>query len=90
VKVLRTISERRVSDAELDRAKRYLLGSYALGHQRLKDRAYALAWYEILGLGADFGERYAEGVEAVTAEEVQEAARSALERTVVAVTMPEG
>jgi len=34
---------------ELAKAKRYLLGSYALAHQRMKDQAYALAWYEILG-----------------------------------------
>jgi len=77
-----------VSDQELERAKRYLLGSYALSHQRMKEQAYALAWYEILGLGCDFEGRYSNSVEAVTAAQVQETAQSVLRRFVLAVTMP--
>ena len=79
-----------VSEAELSRAKSYLLGSYALSHQRMQDQAYALAWYEILGLGADFEQRYTQATRAVTAEQVQEAAQRVFQHFVLAVVLPEG
>jgi predicted Zn-dependent peptidase len=83
-----TIACEPVSPEELAKAKRYLLGSYALSHQRMKDQAYSLAWYEVLGLGAGFGERYAAAVQAVTAAGVQAAAQQALRHFVLAVAMP--
>jgi len=88
LELIADLQSRPVSEAELTRAKAYLLGSYALSHQRMKDQAYALAWYEILALEVDFAERYADGVGAVTANQVQEAA-SKLERFVLAVMLPE-
>jgi len=77
-----------VPEEELERAKHYLLGSYALSHQRMKDQAYSLAWYETLGLGQDFEDRYKASVGAVTPGQVQETAQSLLRRFVLAVTMP--
>ena len=88
VGLLADLCRQPVSDEELARAKRYLLGSYALSHQRMKDQAYALAWYEILGLGLEFERIYAESIQSVTASEVQDTARSFLGRFVLAVTMP--
>jgi len=76
------------SAAEMARAKRYLVGSYMLGHQRMKDQSYALAWYELLGLGAGFEDTYVESVEAVTPGEVQETVRSVLRRFVLALALP--
>ncbi len=78
-----------VSEEELARAKTYLLGSYALSHQRMKEQAYALAWYEILGVGVEFEQSYREAIGAVTAQEVLETARSLFHRFVLAVTVPE-
>ena len=88
IETLSALSQEPVPPEELTRAKRYLLGSYALSHQRMKDQAYALAWYEILGLGCDFGERYADSIQAVTPPDVQQAAQALLRRFVLAVTMP--
>jgi predicted Zn-dependent peptidase len=82
------LQNRPVSEAELSRAKAYLLGSYALSHQRMKDEAYALAWYEILGLGVDFAGRYTAAVSAVTSGQVQEAARELFQHLVLAVMLP--
>jgi zinc protease len=78
------------SEEELTRAKRYLLGAYALGHQRMREQAYALAWYEVLGLGEDFPQRYAAAIQAVTPARVQATAASVLGNFVLAVTMPAG
>jgi predicted Zn-dependent peptidase len=88
ISLLTALIREPVSREELVRAKRYLLGSYALSHQRMKDQAYALAWYEILGLGVEFEKQYASSVEAVTAAEVQQAAQAVLGRFVLALTMP--
>jgi len=88
LQALTRLLEEPVPADELTRAKRYLLGSYALSHQRMKDQAYALAWYETLGLSADFPEQYAAGVQAVTAGDVQRAASAVFTRFALAVTMP--
>lgn len=88
-----------VSSEEVARAKRFLVGSYALAHQRVQDQAYSLAWYEILGLGPGFERRYLEAIQAITPAELQETARSLLGQTgagggvggsgfVLIVTMP--
>jgi zinc protease len=89
LQALTRLIEEPVPPDELARAKRYLLGSYALSHQRMKDQAYALAWYETLGLGADFAEQYAAGIEAVTAADVRRAAGAIFTRFALAVTMPQ-
>lgn len=88
VDLLRRLREEPVEPSELARAKRYLLGSYALGHQRLRDQAYSLAWYEVLGLGSGFEQQYRAGIEAVTAEDLQGAAQEFLGRFVLAVVFP--
>ena len=78
-----------VPAAELRRAKAFLLGSYALAHQRTKQQAYYLAWYELLGLGAEFDEEYPKGIEAVTAEQVQQAAQRHFQRYALALLLPD-
>ena len=88
IDVLDDLARRPVSQGEISRAKAYLLGSYALSHQRMKEHAYSLAWYEILGLGLDFEDRYTEAIHSVTPEQVQEAADRILSRFVLAVTVP--
>jgi len=88
IEVLNDLTRRPVSEDELSRAKAYLLGSYSLSHQRMKEQAYSLAWYEILGLGVDFEDRYVEVIQAVTPEQVQEVSERLLRRFVLAVTVP--
>lgn len=88
--VLADLCQEPVPDEELARAKRCLIGSYLLSHQRMKDQAFALAWYELLGLGSNFEERYAASIQAVTPAQVQEAAQTFLQRFVLAITLPTG
>jgi predicted Zn-dependent peptidase len=58
----------------LTRAKRFLIGSYLLQHERLEDRAYYLGYSEIamkdLG-GYRFDTHYADAVNAVTAADIR-------------------
>ena len=88
IELLDDLASKPVSEEELARAKAYLLGSYALSHQRMRERAYSLAWYETLELGPDFEDRYSGAIEALTPSQVQMAAQRLFRRFVLAVTLP--
>jgi predicted Zn-dependent peptidase len=76
------------TEQEVERAKRLLIGSYALRHQRVRDRAYFLGWYECIGLGYQFDRQFADRVAAVKREDVLRVAEKYLRNVAVAVTMP--
>lgn len=63
-----------LSPEELQVAKNKYLGQYALGKQTNAQIAQIYGWYEILGAGIDFDQRFQEAFAQVTAEEVQDAA----------------
>jgi predicted Zn-dependent peptidase len=64
--------------AEVERAKSYLLGQLALDRRTNARLAWYAAFFESAGVGHDFAGRYVRQVEAVTAADVQRAARSYL------------
>jgi zinc protease len=75
---------RRVLDApppaaELDRARRYLLGSFAIDRQRSATRALQLALDERYGLAGDFDVDYPERIRTVGAEDVLRIARRVID-----------
>jgi len=76
------------SEQEVERAKRLVIGSYALRHQRVRDRAYFLGWYECIGLGYQFDRQFADRVAAVKREDVLRLAEKYLQNVAIAVTMP--
>ena len=63
-----------VSPAELARAKAYLLGQFALDRRTNARLAWYDTFFEALGVGPDFADRYVRAVEAVTAADVQRVA----------------
>jgi len=75
---------------ELDRARRYLVGSYEIDLQRSSAQAATLAFNERYGLGVQEYRAYPEKILAVTAEEVLRAARKYLriDRPVIALVRP--
>lgn len=60
-----------LSEKDLKRAKGYTIGSYALTHQHIMDRAFQLAWLETTGLGYETYKSFPDAVDKVTADEVQ-------------------
>src|SRR3972149_5044201 len=68
----------RLSEAELARAKRYLLGQFDLDRRTNARLAWYAAFFEIVGVGQHFAEAYARSVEAVTVDDVQRVARTYL------------
>ena len=67
-----------VPEEELRRAKRFLLGRYAMDRRTNERQAWYLAFYDIERVGASFPARYRLAVEAVTAADVQRAAQTYL------------
>jgi zinc protease len=83
---LERIQKQPVSDEELRVAKAYLLGTLAMDRRTNARQAWYLASLETAGVGHEFLDRYQAQVRAVTAADVQRAARKYLAtlRTVVA------
>jgi zinc protease len=80
-----------IPKAELERAKRYLVGAHEISLQRRAALASTLAFHECYGLGWDEYRRYAPGILAVTSDDVQRVARRFLDerRKIVATVKPE-
>jgi len=72
----------------LARAKAYLLGAQAMDRRTNARQAWYLAFFELIGTGHDFPDRYARLVNAVTAGDVQAAAQRYLERPTIVILRP--
>jgi zinc protease len=77
-----------VTERELARAKAYLLGNLAMDRRSSNRHAWYLAFFEVIGAGWDFPERYARAVEAVTPADVERVAQRYLTRPTVIVLQP--
>lgn len=80
------------SDEELLRTQRYLIGAHEIGLQRVGARASMMAFNEIYKLGYEAHLDYANQIESVRVEDVQNLAQRLLapEREVVALIAPAG
>lgn len=85
---LEKVRQAPVSDEELARAKAYLLGSFALDRRTNARQAWHLAFFEVIGAGWDFSERYTRALEAVTTADVEAAAQRYLIRPSIVVLQP--
>jgi zinc protease len=88
---IRKIAEQPVPEVELDRARRYLVGTHEISMQRRSAVASTVAFHECYGLGWAEFRRYAPGVLAVKSADVQRVAREYLDwsKAVIAVVKPE-
>ena len=59
-----------VTDEELDKAKRYLRGTFAIGHQTPEAMAESLADIAFYGLPRDYYDTYLDRVTAITKDDV--------------------
>jgi zinc protease len=76
------------TDAELDRARNYAIGRDALRHERARDRAFLLGWYEAMGLGTTFDAAFPRRLAAVTRADLQRVARTYLTPRLCALVLP--
>jgi predicted Zn-dependent peptidase len=73
---------------ELARARAYLQGTLAMDRRTNARQSWYLAFFELIGAGYDFPDRYSRALGRVTAAEVQAAARRYLERPTIVVLRP--
>jgi zinc protease len=87
---IRKVREELVSEDELARAKRYLIGNHDIGLQKNSSRSLAVGLDELYDLGTKRSLRFGEFIEDVTREDVRRVAREYLdpERSVTSVTKP--
>jgi predicted Zn-dependent peptidase len=73
---------------ELARARAYLLGTLAMDRRTSARHAWYLAFYELIGAGWDWPQRFTRAVEAVTVADVGRVAQRYLVRPTVVVLRP--
>ncbi len=88
---LRRAAERAMPDAEIERARRYLIGHHAIDAQRSGSRALQLALDTRYGLGPEAHALYPEHVRSITAEDVRRVAERILDpaAATLAIIRPE-
>jgi zinc protease len=77
-----------IGEPELARARAYLLGSLARDRRTSAQLAWHLAFYELVGAGWDWPQRFARAVESVTTHDVARVAQRYLVRPTVVVLRP--
>lgn len=70
---------------ELERAKTYVCGSYVMSMETNMGQASRYAAYEAAGLGWDYVNRFADDIQSVSAEAIQDAANRLFTRRLLAV-----
>ncbi|MGQ9581103.1 MAG: M16 family metallopeptidase, partial [Armatimonadota bacterium] len=88
LKQIETLKQRKLSDAELQRAKGYTIGTFVRTQQHLVDRAYFPAWFEAIGIGYDAVQKLPDLFEKVTAEDVQHVVQKYLGNYAAVIVMP--
>ena len=77
-----------ISGDELARAKAYVHGQLVMDQRTNARLAWYLAFFETIGAGWDFPDRYARAIDAVTVEDVARAAERYLTRPTIVVLQP--
>jgi predicted Zn-dependent peptidase len=82
------VRRERVEDRELTRAKAWLLGNLAMDRRTSARHAWYLAFFELVGGGWDWPERFARAVDAVTVADLTRVAERYLAQPTVVVFRP--
>jgi predicted Zn-dependent peptidase len=85
---LERVRDTPINGDELARAKMYVRGQLVMDRRTNARLAWYLAFFEAIGVGWDYPDRYARALEAVTAEDVARAAERYLKRPSIVVLQP--
>lgn len=77
-----------VPDAELDRARAYIVGNYLRRHETNSQQAFYLAYCELAGLGVAYDKQYPQLIRAVTTRDVLRVANKYFNDPTVVITRP--
>ncbi len=85
---MKRLLEVKLTTVEIERAKRKVLGQYALGKQTNAQIAQLLGSFEILGLGIDYDKEYPQRIQAVTVDDIYRVAHTYLSTPGLSVVGP--
>jgi zinc protease len=88
LKELERVRTAPISADELARAKAYLKGQLVMDRRTNARQAWYLAYYETVGVGWDFPDRYARAIDAVTVDDTARAAQRYVTRPTIVVLQP--
>lgn len=77
------------AETELKRARNLAIGRDRIRHERTRERAFFLAWYEVMGPGFAYDAEFPDRLASVTAEDVRRVARKYLSRRTTMLATPE-
>jgi zinc protease len=84
----RLLADTGATDAEVARARAYVIGAHALRHERNRDQAKWMSWAEAAGLGVAADQDFPAMVNAVTKEQIQAAAKELFKNYALVVSLP--
>jgi len=82
------LAEKPVTKKELERAKNYLIGSFLIDHQTNAQQAWYLGWYETIGLGYEFDQKFPDIIKEVTVKDVAKVCRGYFRHPVIVILEP--
>lgn len=88
---IKNVLETGVSEEEVERAKKYIVGNYEISLQSNSSMASNIALNEIYNLGYDFYKKFPEKINSVTVDNVNKVAKKylALDKYVLSIIKPE-
>ena len=75
---LKKVRDRGLTEEEVDRAKKYLVGNFEIGLQTNGAQANQMSLDELYGLGFDHYQKYPQEIQKVTRDEVNRVAKKYL------------
>ncbi|MBN1621392.1 MAG: insulinase family protein [Endomicrobiales bacterium] len=72
--VINDLKEKGVTEEELNETKNYIRGIYLLRHQTVSGISWHLGWWEVMGKGYDYDEKYLKDLMNVTSQDVKRVA----------------
>lgn len=72
-----------ISDEDLNNSKQKLTGQFALAHETNRQQGFYLGWFESVGLGYEFDQKYPELVNQVSAQQIKDLANNLFSNTYV-------
>jgi predicted Zn-dependent peptidase len=85
---VRRLGDRQLTPEELQITKNKLLGQYALGKQTNAEFAQIYGWYESLGLGIEYDQKFQQKIAQITTKQVQQVASSYLQDFYLSIIGP--
>lgn len=73
--ILNDLKKNPVPEKEMQETRNYIKGVYLMDHQTVSRQAWYAGWWEMMGMGYDYDEKYLDSLLKVTSDDIQKAAK---------------